>query len=91
MGTVNRCWRFAAYPDGMYKPSDFTWSEQALEPLRDGELRIRNLLLSLDPTNRAWGVPKDTYLPQLRIGDVMRGIALGIVIESALGGLFAKK
>lgn len=82
MGTVNRGWRFAAYPDGMYKPSDFTWSEQTLAPLRDGELRIRNLLLSLDPTNRAWGVPKDTYLPQLRIGDVMRGIALGIVIES---------
>lgn len=79
---LNRLWRFAAYPQGMYAATDFRWCEEPLPPLADGEVRVRNLLLSLDPTNRAWGFPKETYMPKLEIGDVMRGIGIGIVEES---------
>lgn len=79
---INRNWRFAAYPDGMYKPSDFHWQEDSVPPLQEGEILIHNLLLSLDPTNRAWGFPKETYMPQLQIGEVMRGLGIGVVVES---------
>jgi len=38
--------------------------------------------LSLDPTNRLWISGQETYLPAQRIGDVVRGGAIGIVEES---------
>ena len=42
---------------------------------------VRNLYLSLDPTNRGWA-SMDTYLPAVAIGDVMRGIGIGAVEKS---------
>lgn len=53
-----------------------------MEPVSDGMIRVKTNLLSLDPTNRAWINEKDTYLPGLVIGDVMRGICIGTVEES---------
>ncbi len=82
MTAVNRSWRFAAYPQGMYKPTDFRWQEEPVPALADGQFRVRNLMLSLDPTNRAWGEERDTYMPQIRIGEVMRGLGIGIVEAS---------
>ncbi len=44
-----------------------------------GEVLVRNVYLSLDPTNRVWMGEKDTYMPALKRGEVMRGQAIGIV------------
>lgn len=51
------------------------------EPV-DGELLVRNIYLSLDPTNRVWMSDREQYLPPVRIGQVMRGSTLGVVEQS---------
>jgi NADPH-dependent curcumin reductase len=57
-------------------------SEEALpQPGADGEILVRNLVLSLDPTQRGW-IARDTYMPAVKIGDVMRSGAAGRVVAS---------
>ena len=41
--------------------------------LADGQVLVRLVYLSLDPTNRVWMNEADSYLPALKLGDVMRG------------------
>ena len=79
---TNRQWRFARYPEGKYKKSDFSWESEPVSDLQTGQFLVKNLMLSMDPTNRAWGWAKDTYMPQIMPGDVMRGIGIGVVEES---------
>jgi len=79
---MNRQWRLAARPVGKFKDSDFKWTNEAVPELKDGELLVHNKYLSLDPTNRGWANEIDTYLPAVRLGDVMRGGAIGEVEES---------
>jgi hypothetical protein len=43
---------------------------------------VHNKYLSLDPTNRGWAGEIDTYLPAVKLGDVMRGGVIGVVEES---------
>jgi NADPH-dependent curcumin reductase CurA len=79
---MNRQWRLAARPIGTFKDSDFQWTQERVPELKDGELLVHNQYLSLDPTNRGWANELDTYLPAVRLGDVMRGGAIGVVEES---------
>lgn len=79
---INRQWRLAARPSGQIKKSDFEWVEQPVPPLNEGEVLVRNILLSLDPTNRIWMQATDSYLPAVPIGDVMRGGTIGVVEQS---------
>ena len=79
---TNRQWRLASRPVGMITPANFRFAEEAVPPLREGEVLVRNLYLSLDPTNRAWASDVPSYLPPVELGSVMRGGALGVVEES---------
>jgi len=79
---INRQWRLAARPQGTFKDSDFKWTEEPVPALNDGQVLIHNKYLSLDPTNRGWANETDTYLPAVKLGDVMRGGAIGVVEES---------
>lgn len=78
---INHQWRLMARPSGKIKESDFKWTEEAVPELADGQILVRNLYLSLDPTNRMWAMA-DTYLPAVPLGDVMRGGTVGIVEQS---------
>ncbi len=84
----NRQWLLAARPKGLIKESDFRWHEAAVPPLRDGEVLVRNLAFSFDPTQRGW-MSMDTYMPAIPLGQVMRAGAVGQVVESKKSG-FAK-
>jgi len=79
---MNHQWRIAARPEGRVKESDFVWAEEPIPTLNDGQIRVRTVYLSLDPTNRIWMEPADSYLPALPLGAVMRGLTLGVVEES---------
>lgn len=79
---INRQWLLAARPSGAAKMSDFEWREQPLDPLGAGEVRVRNVYLSLDPTNRVWMNEAASYLPAIPLGSVMRGGGIGVVEES---------
>jgi len=75
-------WCLASRPVGLAKTSDFAWSEVAVPKVMQGQLRVRNVYLSLDPTNRGWINPNPTYMPPVQIGEVVRGLGLGVVEES---------
>jgi len=47
----------------------------------DGQVLVRNVLLSLDAANRAW-MQGATYKDAVNPGDVMHGYAIGEVVES---------
>lgn len=80
---INRQWRLAARPISLIKESDFEWREESVPILSEGQILVRNLYLSLDPTNRGWvGEPLHTYIPPVGIGEVMRGVIVGVVEQS---------
>jgi NADPH-dependent curcumin reductase CurA len=79
---TNRQWRLAARPQGRVSESDFEWREEPAADPGAGQIRVRNIHLSLDPTNRIWMNAADSYMPMLPLGDVMRGLAIGVVESS---------
>jgi NADPH-dependent curcumin reductase CurA len=64
------------------KPTDFEWHQGTIPAPQDGEVLVRNLYLSLDPTNRGWVNDAASYLPPVGIGEVMRGSTIGVVEQS---------
>jgi hypothetical protein len=78
----NRQWRLASRPAGLVEDSNFRLTEEPVPSLdKDGQILVRNRYLSVDPTQRGW-MARDTYLPAVRIGDVMRSLAAGTVEAS---------
>ncbi len=75
-------WLLTKYPGGRLTSEELRWNEVSLEPLQEKMVSVKTRFLSLDPTNRVWMDDKDTYLPGLKIGDVMRGICIGTVEAS---------
>jgi len=71
---INRQWTLARRPQGAVRAEDFRLVEGPAPTPSDGEVLVRNLLLSCDPTQRGW-MAADTYLPAVRIGEVMRAFA----------------
>lgn len=79
---INHQWRLAARPVGKIKESDFQWAEEPVAELKDGQVLIRNLYLSLDPANRGWVREEGSYMAPIPLGSVMLGGAVGVVEES---------
>jgi NADPH-dependent curcumin reductase CurA len=79
---VNRQWRLAARPVGFIKESDFEWREETMPIPGEGEILVRNIFLSLDPANRGWVSDVKSYIPPVAIGEVMRGITIGVIEQS---------
>lgn len=79
---INHQWRLAARPVGNIKESDFQWAEEPVPELKDGQILIRNLFLSLDPANRGWVREEGSYMAPISLGSVMLGGAVGVVEES---------
>ena len=84
---TNQQWRLKERPDGMFKKSDFEWREEEVPELQEGQILIRVVYLSLDPTQRVWA-KADSYLPKVEIGAVMRSNGLGVV-EASKNSKFA--
>jgi NADPH-dependent curcumin reductase len=71
----------ARRPHGTIDDSDFNFVEtDAPTPGKD-EVLVRNLVLSCDPTQRGW-IAFDTYLPAVKIGEVVRSIGAGRIVAS---------
>lgn len=78
----NAGWLLASRPIGIPSAANFEWRDIPLPELAEGQVRVRNIWLSIDPTNRVWMNDADSYLPKLPLGAVMRGIGIGRVEES---------
>jgi NADPH-dependent curcumin reductase CurA len=79
---TNQRWLLAARPQGHARESDFSWQEIPAGTPADGQVLVRTIYLSLDPTNRVWMNEGDSYLPAVGLGSVMRGGGIGVVEES---------
>jgi NADPH-dependent curcumin reductase CurA len=53
-----------------------------LPPLADGQVRVKNLWLSVDPYMRGRMNDVKSYVPSFHVGEPMDGGAIGEVIES---------
>lgn len=80
--TTNKRWVLKRRPEGQIKAGDLELIEQQVPDLADGEVLVRTVYLSLDPTNRIWMSDRDQYMPPVQIGDTMRGGAIGVVERS---------
>jgi hypothetical protein len=77
----NRQWLLARRPRGLVAPEDFRRSEAEIPEPGDGEILVRNIYLSCDPTQRGW-MARETYMPAVALGEVMRAFAGGEVVAS---------
>lgn len=79
---INRQFRLANRPIGEIKQSNFEYREEPIPSPQNGEVLVRTIYLSLDPTNRIWMSDMPQYMAPVEIGQVMRGVAIGVVEES---------
>lgn len=79
---VNRQWILKKRPVGEIAAGDLEFVEKPVPTPGEGEILVRNVYLSLDPTNRIWMSDIDQYMPPVEIGDVMRGGTMGVVEQS---------
>ncbi|MEM1231147.1 MAG: NADP-dependent oxidoreductase [Pseudomonadota bacterium] len=86
---VNRQWLLAKRPHGMVGKENFEYAETPIPEPGEGELLVRNLYLSFDPTQRGWMEDRPSYLPPVKLGEPMRAGSVAQVVESNLEG-FAK-
>jgi len=77
----NRQWILDARPAGQLTGKEFRWNETAVPEPSDGQILVRNLWLSFDPTQRNW-MARDSYVPMIPLGEVMRAIGVGQVVKS---------
>jgi NADPH-dependent curcumin reductase CurA len=77
----NRQWVLNARPTAALTGNEFRWNEAPIPRPADGQVLVRNLWLSFDPTQRGW-MARDTYIPMVPLGEVMRAAGVGQVIES---------
>jgi NADPH-dependent curcumin reductase CurA len=82
MALVNRQWVLRQRPKGLIQPGDLELVEAPVPALNEGEVLVRTVYLSLDPTNRTWMNDSEGYLPPVGLGEVMRGLTLGVVEDS---------
>jgi hypothetical protein len=75
-------------PSGEVTPDCLRLAEQPVPEPQEGEALVRNLYLSLDPTQQGW-MKYDSYLPAIPLGEVVRSGGVGEVIESR-SPLYAK-
>lgn len=78
-------WVLRRRPQGEVRADDLALVEEPIRDLAEGEVLIRTIYLSLDPTNRIWMSDQDQYLPPVAIGETMRGGGIGVVEQSRSG------
>ena len=78
----NKQWILNSFPMGEIKDNDLIFKDSNLNDIKDGEVLIKNIYLSLDPANRGWMSGKASYVDAMQIGDIMRGGTIGIIEES---------
>lgn len=79
----NRFWRIARRPQGTDFAGALALAEEPLPAPAEGEIVIRNRLLSMDAGTRMWLTNRqDGYQPPLEVGTSMIGLVIGEVVQS---------
>lgn len=83
---MNRQVILTSRPTGVAQAENFAVVAAESLPLGDGQLRIRNRFLSVEPAMRGWIADAGNYAAPVAIGAVMRSLAVGEIIESRADG-----
>ncbi|HEX6247556.1 MAG TPA: NADP-dependent oxidoreductase [Nocardioidaceae bacterium] len=74
--------RLVSRPTGWPTPDNFELVEVELPPLREGQVLVRNIVMSVDPYMRGRMNDVRSYVPPFRIGEPLDGGAVGEVVAS---------
>ncbi len=74
--------KLAARPSGLPKRTDWEFVRGEARDPAEGEVLVKILYLSLDPAMRGWMNEGRSYIPPVRLGDVMRAGGAGVVVAS---------
>ena len=85
----NRQWKLRARPTGMVSREHFELVTAPVPSPAAGEALVEVQYVSLDPAMRGWLNDARSYVPPVGIGEVMRAIGVGQVVESNDPGLAA--
>ena len=80
--TTARQIHLASRPSGWPTPENFALVEADIPGPAEGQVRVRNRYLSVDPYMRGRMNDVKSYLPPFRVGRVMEGAAVGDVVDS---------
>ena len=78
---TNRQQILVSRPVGMPSPDTWELRESEVPELQDGEILIKNHYISLDPAMRGWMNDVRSYIPPVKLGEVMRAGSVGEVIK----------
>ena len=85
-GTPNQAWVIQKPSVGRYRPDVLALEDRPLGDPGPGELLVRTLRLSLDPSNLMWLKLQPGWMEEVKVGDIMKGQALAVVEESRSAG-----
>ena len=69
-------------PVGLPDETDFELAETKISEIKDGQLLIRNIYMSVDPYMRGRMYDRKSYVPPFQIGQALEGGCVGEVIGS---------
>ncbi|MEY4538819.1 MAG: hypothetical protein RLZZ306_576 [Bacteroidota bacterium] len=69
-------------PMGLPKENNFSIQNSKINPLNQGEVLVQNQFLSIDPAMRSWMAEGKSYINPVQLGNVMRAMGTGVVIDS---------
>jgi len=89
MTQENRQFRLAARPVGLPRASDWEYVKGPARAPGEGEVLVAVEFLSLDPAMRGWMNEGKSYIAPVKIGEVMRALGVGKIVESRAEGFSA--
>ncbi len=86
MPETQRQWILVKRPVARVEESCFELREAPRPAPAEGQILVRNKLMSFEPAMRGWIEDRPNYIPPVEIGAVMRAMTVGEVVESRLDG-----
>ena len=65
----NRVLRLRSRPVGPIKDTDFELCIEDKPVIKEGQMLVKNLYISVDPTHRIWMTDKPQYMPSVSLND----------------------
>jgi len=78
----NQHFLLAARPSGHIKAGDFALVDAPMPVPGAGEVLVQATHLAVEPAMRGWMEDRESYVPPVQIGEVMRGQGVGTVLAS---------
>ena len=79
---VSKQIRLKNRPEGLPSAGDFELAEVAVPEIKDGEVLVQNVYMSVDPYMRGRMVDRKSYIPPFQIGQPLEGASVGRVVAS---------